>query len=379
MIGVLSAGGLLPGGVSATTALGLSSVWRCVQILADGVSQLPWAERRGNLDLPLSPLVRRPQGSRTRREWTSLVTATMALFNVAYLLKLGEDSEGVPGSLIPIPPAAIAPLSPMDQFGLVDPAEYWVAGRKVPASELVILRRLPFPGLTDDVANLIGIARTMFASAIAADNYASRYWQAGGSPVTVLTSDQPLTQQQADDLGQRWGDRRAMGPDFPAVLGLGAHAEDFGADPTAASAVEARREMVADVARYFGVPTRLVNAPTGDSETYATTGDTNLDLLRFGVQGYVDAICDAVSDQLPGQRHVEMDTTVLTRGSHLARAQAWQLATGGKAWMTPADVREIEDLAPLEGPALAELNPPAPAPVLPPNRQEPAPQRPANG
>src|SRR5262245_936945 len=80
MVGFPSDGGLTSGGVSALTTLGLSAVWRCVDILSNGVSQLEWRERRGTLDLPPSRIVVRPQAQRTRREWTSLVVSTLALF-----------------------------------------------------------------------------------------------------------------------------------------------------------------------------------------------------------------------------------------------------------------------------------------------------------
>src|SRR6185369_15242213 len=108
MVGFSSDGGLVGAGVTGTTSLGLSAVWRCLDILSNGVSQLEWTERRGNLELPLSRLVVRPQAERTRREWTSLVVSTLALYDVCYLLKVGEDSEGVPMSLLYIDPSLIS-------------------------------------------------------------------------------------------------------------------------------------------------------------------------------------------------------------------------------------------------------------------------------
>src|SRR6185369_7683770 len=111
MIGFPSDGGLVTAGVTGTTSLGLSAVWRCLDILSNGVSQLEWVERRGNLDLPSSRLVVRPQAARTRREWTSLVVSTLALYDVCYLLKVGgEDSEGVPIGLWPLDPSLVQPI-----------------------------------------------------------------------------------------------------------------------------------------------------------------------------------------------------------------------------------------------------------------------------
>jgi phage portal protein BeeE len=137
---------------------------------------------------------------------------------------------------------------------------------------------------------------------------------------------------------------------------------DSGIDPTAASAVEARKEMVADIGRYFGIPTLLLNAPAGDSETYGTSEGQALGLVTYTLQNYINAIEDAITDQLPGGRYLQIEVDPLRRGTQYSRAQSWQLATAGKAWMTPDEVREEEGLPPAERPDL--LNPPAPTPVV---------------
>lgn len=368
MVGFTPDGGLISSGVTTTTVLGISAVWRCLDILANGVSQLDWQELRGNLELPPSRLVRRPQADRTRREWTSIVVSTLALYDVCYLLKNPvTDSEGVPLSLTYLQPAIVTPKQ-FDQWGLFPPTEYFVLGRPVSADQLVILHRSPQPGIFDTVGGLINLARASFAAAIAASNYVSRYWQGGGSPNVVLETEANITQTTADEWADRWADRNSRGPDHPRVVGGGLKAKDFGADPTSAAAVEAEREQVAIVSRYFGIPTRIVNAPTGDTQTYHTSEAGNQDLVRYTLQNYIDAIQDAITDQLPGGRRMWMDPDPLTRGVQYARAQSWNLAlgaNGGKAWMTQDEVRAEEGLPPIENPddLLPDPKTPAPQPV----------------
>lgn len=360
IIGFESGPGLITS-VSATTTLGLSAVWRCLDILSNGVSQLPWREVRGNLELPPSRLVARPQAGRTRRAWASLVVSTLALYDICYLLKAGgRDSEGVPLGLVWLDPRQVYPETIDPVTGLAGD-RYLIGAGSVDADELVILHRSPQPGVLDTLGGVLRMARITFAAAIAAETYASRYWQAGGNPTVALETDLHLNQTEATEVQDRWAERRAKGPDYAPVLSGGIKAHPFGADPTAEAAVEARREQVADIARYFGVPTRMVNAPAGDHETYTSTGDANLDLVRFTLQNYIGAIEDAISEQLPGGRRMVMDTGILTRGTHLARAQAWQLATGGAAWLTPEEVRDDEGYPPVEDPST--LRTPAAEPV----------------
>ena len=362
MIGFSSDGGLLPGGVTATTALGISAVWRSVDIISNGVSQLEWHERRGNLDLPLSRIVDRPDTRYTRREWTSIVASTLALFDVCYLLKVGGvDSEGVPIGLWYLQPNTVMPVT-QSLNSLLPPDEYFVGQGRVSADRIVVLRRSPQPGIDDSLGGVIKIARAYFATAISAENYASRYWQAGGAANVYLKTDANLKEAEATELMDRWREKRAMGPDYPPVMTNGIEAKDLGADITAQSAVEARKEMVADVGRYFGIPSHVLNSPQGDTETYSSTEASNMDLVRYTLQNYIGAIQDAISDQLPRGRFMDMDTYRLINGTALAQAQSFQLATAGKAWMLPEDVRDRIGLPPIEDPD--RLNPPPPEPVI---------------
>ena len=352
LTGFPSQGGVIPYGVTGISALGLSSVWRCLDILSNGVSQLPWRETSGNLDLPLSRIVNRPLGFGTRREWVSYVVSVLALYDVAYLLKVGGyDSEGVPAGLLPLEPNMVQPRSlPQVVSPFLGADIYSVAGVDVPADRIVVLHRSPLPGVIDTTGGVINLARITFAAAIAAEGYASRYWQSGGSPTVVLEADAKIPDTIAQQISDRWAERRSRGPDYAPVLDGGVKARDFGADPTALAAVEARREQVADVGRYFGVPTRILNAPTGDTETYATSESGNQDLVRYTLQNYIGAIEDAISDQLPGGRKLVMETRRLTTGTQLAQAQAFQLLTGNKAIMSPDEARELLGLPPTESP-----------------------------
>ena len=351
MVGLPNSGGgtgVLPYGVSVSSAVGLPAVWRCLDVLGTAVSQLPWTERRGTLDLPLSRLTRKPSAFYTRREWVQLVVRTLALYDIAYLLKLGPyDSEGVPAGLWPIPPVIIAPHT-LDTWSLTPPEFYRIGRETVSASQVVVIRRGPLPGVPDHLGGVLNLAKAEIASAIASANYSARYWQAGGPPTTVLETEANLSDTQATSLGNRWAQKRSDGPDHPAILSNGLKARPFGADAASQSAVDARRDMVADVARYFGIPARMANAPSIDSQTYKTAQEENLDLLHYTLANYIGAIEDAITDLLPGGREMKMVTSALTEGTQLARYQGYQLATGNAAWMSAAEAREAEGLPPQE-------------------------------
>jgi HK97 family phage portal protein len=284
----------------------------------------------------------------------------MALYDAAFVWRVGgRDLEGVPFSLLPIPPQAIAPNGPVDAWGLIPPSEYRLGSQRiVPADEILIIRRSAWPTIPDHLAGLIHLARVSLGSALAAEGYASRYWQAGGSPQTVLTTEAELVGNQSEVIAEAWRERRAKGPDYPAVLGKGASAAEYGANPTQAAAVEARREMVADIARHFGVPTNVMNAPSGDPTTYRTTESEGLSFIRYTLGDYIRAIEDAISGELPPGRRMRIDPTPLTRGEQLTRYQAWESALRG-GWITREEVRDAEGYPPQELPDPTPAPPPA--------------------
>lgn len=354
LVAPFPASGAFP--LTVIEAAGISAVRRCVTLIANGIAGQRWTEWQGLEQVkPVSRLVRRPAAMMSRREWVWRVVASMALTDISYLYMTGGvDDEGVPGSLLPMPKEVLAPAGFADPYGLFPPTAYTLSG--VPGTisgEYVIPMRSAFwPGVPPHLIGILNMARNAMMSAWASDAYQSKYWQAGGAPTTQITTEQELTDPQADSIAARWRERRSKGSDYPAVLGKGAKAEPWGADVTNTLAVEARREISVEIANLFGVPARYLNiTPTGSSSTYANLNDEALSLERFTLAGFVDPIQDVISDLLPDtsddeERFMLIDMTRLTRAGQEARYRAWAIATGNKPWMMPDEVRNEEGLAP---------------------------------
>jgi hypothetical protein len=285
----------------------------------------------------------------TRREWVWRVIASMCLTDIQYIYMVGGvDDEGVPGSLLPLPKEAIQAAGFVDPWGIFPATQYTISGvaGTVSGEAVIPVRSAFWPGVPTHLQGILQMARNSLMSAWASDNYVARYWQAGGTPVTQISTDQELDNAQAEVIADRWRDRRAKGPDYPAVLGKGAHADPWGADVSQALATEARQQISAEVATLFGVESHYVNVnPPGSSMTYSNLQDEALSLDRFTLAGYYDPIQDLISDLLPEDRHMLIDMTRLTRASQESRFRAWQIACG-KPWMTPDEVRVEEGLAP---------------------------------
>lgn len=334
-------------------AAGVSAVRRCVSLIANAIAGQRWTEWEGEPPTRLetvSRIVKRPAASMTRREWVWRVIASMALTDISYIYMVGGvDDEGVPGSLLPLPKEAIAPTGQVDPWGIFPPSQYSISGiaGTVSGEAVIPMRSAFWPGVPVHLQGVLSMARNSLMSAFASDAYVSRYWQAGGTPVTQITTEQELDDTQAGGIAERWRDRRSKGPDYPAVLGKGALAQPWGADVSGQLAVEARRDIAAEVANLFGIPSHYINVnPPGSSMTYSNVQDEALSLDRFTLSGFYDPIQDLITDLLPDERYMLIDMTRLTRAAQESRFRAWAIATGNKAWMTPDEVRIEEGLAP---------------------------------
>jgi phage portal protein BeeE len=341
--------------LSVIEAVGISAVRRCVTLIANAIAGQRWTEWRDRqrIEPAISNIIFRPSAIMTRREWVWRVVSSMALDDITYLYMTGGvDDEGIPGSLIPLPRQLVSPAGYSDPYGIFPPTKYLIAGRDDPISaEFIIPVRSAFwPGVPAHLLGILQMARNSMMSAISSDNYASRYWQAGGSPTTVISTDQELNDKQVQDIKDRWRNSRSAGPDHAAVFGKGAEAKPWGADISNAVAIEARRDIVVEIANLFGVNAQYLNVvPTGASKTYSNVQDEALSLERFTLSGIVDPIQDVISDLLPDDRYMLIDMTRLTRAGQESRFRAWQIATGMKPWMMPSEVRTEEGLPPSEG------------------------------
>lgn len=329
--------------VSESLALGVDAVWACVTLLADAVSSAEWGEWRGTLQLPPSRIVRRPMAGLTRREWTWLVTATLALYSHCPVrLAGGLDSEGVPQSLVPLAPSRVTRVD----------GRWYVDG--LPSDDEVrVIRRVLFPATDMRTSAVLHLARETFAAAAASQEYLADWWTAGGAPLVQITTDQELTDPQATSIGQRYVDRRKLGPGTaPVVLGKGAKVEAVGADAATDGAMTAQDHLAAGVARYFRVPPHLVNVPNmASSLTYGTTEAASTDLVRYTLDAYAAPVGDFVSELLPGDylagRQVRLDLRHLTRAEFESRTRGYESAIRA-GWLDREEVRGYEGLPPRE-------------------------------
>ena len=117
----------------------------------------------------------------------------------------------------------------------------------------------------------------------------------------------------------------------------------------------AQRELSArEVARAMRVPAWAIDAPTGDSLTYANVSEQNRALVTHSLRPWIVRLETAITndtDLCPGGTYVQFDLDGLLRADAKTRADTYTLALNADTgWMRRDEVRELEDLPPEENP-----------------------------
>lgn len=308
--------------VSEKTLLGVDVAFACVRLMGDIIAGSDVGEWDGNTRLAPSPLVRRPDPDIGRWEFLWGLTANLMLYQKVWIQSL--DVDGATIAIRHIAPPRVTELEGTIRVDL----------KEVPRSSMRLYRRAIYPTVNGSETEVMLLAREVFAAEMAAGAYRSDFWQQGGAPVVVLTTEQELTGDQPTNIQTSWVEQRTTSPGKPAVLGKGAKPMAFGADLGTEGANIAGDKLKASIARYLGVFPSFVNVASESGPlTYSTVEQESIRLVRFSVQPYCDIAGNILSDYLPGDaitdRHAIINPDKFMRPDLLTWYTALTTASGG--------------------------------------------------
>jgi HK97 family phage portal protein len=151
----------------------------------------------------------------------------------------------------------------------VDNRVIWrIDGQEVDPASIWHVKAFTAPG---QVLGLSPIqhARQAIGLGIGAERYAARFFGESAIPSGVLTSDQDIKQDRAEQLKARWKQAHTGHRDI-AVLGQGARFQAVTIPPEQAQFLESTRANVATIARYFGVQPELIGGESGGASPTPT-------------------------------------------------------------------------------------------------------------
>lgn len=349
--GIPSNSALLPvySGATVTdaTALGLAAYYACVRLLADGVAALPWDGFRTvgsekELIDPAPSLLREPSTQMTVFDFKHVLMVSMLIRGNFYGLVTSRDRLEYPTSILPLHPDWVY----LDRDPKTWELRSWVMGERIPNQDLFHIRAFTLPGY-DVGLSPVSQFRQSLGLGLATEEYGSKWFRDGAAPSSVLSSDQPLTEDQVKLTQKTWIASHG-GKRLPAVLGGGFKFQPITITPNESQFLETRRFQVTEIARIFGVPPHMI----GDMERSTSWGTgiegQALGFVKFTLAPWLNRIEAAMNRITPRGTFVKFNLNALLRGDMQSRYEAYQSALDG-GWMNSDEVRALEDLPPIPG------------------------------
>ncbi len=353
--------------VTRETALTYAPWWRGVNLLSGDVGKVPLVVYRGvgagKRPDPSHPayyaLRRKANEYMTAFQFKRLLTshAITTGNGYAYVSRRGDGSLLPPeesGGLLPLNPESTIPAREGGRLLYI--VEVGGEKRKVPADNILHVRGFNFDGLMG--YSVYDKAREDLGIGIGSRKYGSVFFRNNARPNIAVEVPGRLDERQQQQLREGW-ERINAGLENAHRLMLlqgGAKLQQFSINARDAQLMELRQFQIVEIANWLGVPPHKL----GDSSrtSYNSLEQENQDYLDSGLDPWFVCWEEECWDKLLSEdekrsdsHHVEFDRDVLVRANLSARASYYRTATGGRAWMTPDEVRGKERMNPLGGDA----------------------------
>lgn len=204
-----------------------------------------------------------------------------------------------------------------------------------------------------EISNLYGMSpiqlhRENLGLARSAQDYGSQYFANGGQMTGVLSSEQPLKNEQIEVVQQSWNASSSNAG--TKLLPFGFKYQRIGIPPEEAQFIETRKFQAEEVCRIFSVPPALVQLES--QTTYNNVEQQNLMFARHTVLPWAKRIEQELNKKLltgfeQGTHYFKFELNDLFRGDMAARSAFFtQMLQNGV--MTINEVRAHEELNPTE-------------------------------
>jgi HK97 family phage portal protein len=213
---------------------------------------------------------------------------------------------------------------------------------------------LHVPGLGYDGLQGLSVIKVMAQSlgiALAADEYAARFYSQDATPGGVIIVDGELSSESWSRLKTQW---KALhqGTSKAHELGVlegGAKWQQIGLDAEDSQLLLTRKFSVSEAARLLGLPPHLL-ADVEKSTSWGTgIEQQNIGLVVYTLSSWFSRFEQRATRELTGPGiFAEYDVNGLLRGDMKTRFESYFRAAGGP-WMSVDEVRAFENLEPIDG------------------------------
>ena len=335
--------------VNEMSALGISTVYSAISLIADSIALLPVKTLRYDGQKTIftekPKFLEKPNVSLDLTMFSLLhqTITSMAMHGNAFIL-VDKDRQGRPIQLTPVHPEKVKVEMQNSQKVYMLQTTKGSYDRKITSNNMLHFVWYAYPGQLVGVSPLRTNSNT-YGLALAMERHIAQFYGQGGTPSSVLETDRDLTAEQANILKETWINNHNKNRK-PAVLTGGLKWKAI-SDAAGNELIAARDQIVHEIARVFRIPAHLLLSKDG-SNVYSNIESNGLAFIRHTLLPWIRRIEDGLTTLLPGKQFVKLDTDEYARGDQLSRVRSFQVAVSSGI-MTPNEARAKMDLEPYEG------------------------------
>lgn len=357
----------LGGGVSLTglrvdpdTALKLSAVWACVNLIS-GVAaglplpiyrRLPDGGKERAPDHVLYPTLQERANFWQTAQGLRQQLTTHALLRGAGFARIVDTPRGRHTGLEPLNPNWLTlPKPPIDQYSVYVYRDPGKPEERIPQGDVFRLDGLSLDGYTP--CSVITYARESVGLGLAAEQYAARVYSQDGRPRGVLEHPGNLSEPAQKRLKASWQETYAglQNAHKVAILEEGMKFAPISVSPEDAQMIASREFSVEDVCRWFAVPPHLIGSTAKVTSWGSGIEQLTLGWVKFGLLQWLLRWEQSIQRDLIFDKDIYFAEHVLDgllRGDLKSRYGAYMIGRQGK-WLSANEVRRFENLNPIPG------------------------------
>jgi len=343
--------------VTEETAMQISAVWAAVQLKSTTLASLGLDfyrmtndGRESYDDHHLAKLFRgKVNRYQTRMEFFETLGLNLYLTGNAYVLK--QTSGGQIIGLVPL-------MSSQMEVELMRDGSVvytYTDGINVTAYSEESIWHVRLFGNGIKGLSPLQYARNSIGMAIAGEDWATKLVGNGGKPTGVLTYDRVLTPAQREQMREKFAALKEGTSDAMMILEAGMQYQQVSLSPQDIQLLDARRFQVEDIARFFNVPSVLINDTSGSTVWGSGIEQIITGWYKLQFRSELERLEDSIKANLlpttefrTGAVDCEFNFEELLRTDFKTRVETGARAVNA-GLMTRNEWRKLEWLPPVDG------------------------------
>ena len=293
-------------------------------------------------------LYSRPNDFQTSFEFRMMMQGHFELRGNAYA-EILPGRRGAVDQLVPLHPDRVTPEAKEGyqiRYKYNDP--FTGNTRVLFQEEVFHLRNWSEDGITGQ--STVSMGADVFGAALAAQDYAARFFANDARPGTVITGADFASEEDKLEFRKSWQESQTgRNRHKTAVLWKGMDIKSLGLSATDAQLLDTRKFSRIEICSLFGVPPHLIGE-TEKAATYASVEQFNIMFAVYCLWPRLVIWEQAVQRDLilSPKYYSKFSMAALLRGDTASRYAAHNTAIQN-GWESPNDAREMEDMNPIEG------------------------------